>query len=106
MTGNQLPAVAYDRIWRIVEDNDLREWKASYRNGVLAVVGKNRRNVTFRHSLYASNGYAERTLSISTRLSPRRRRREARRMYRDGLTQVQIAERLGCSQKTISVDLR
>lgn len=107
----QLPAVRVPRELLNNIDNSFRqygldEWKAASKNGRVSLSGKTNGGITVSFSSYSSDGYSERTVSSSDRLTPARRRKEATRMYREGLTQTQIAERLGCSQKTVSNDLQ
>ena len=77
-------------------------------NGVV-LTGKAFDDSTVRFASYANKrtGFTEQVVSTADPLvSPAMRAREAKRMHKEGLTQHQIAERLGCSQKTISNDLR
>ena len=59
-----------------------------------------------RVSTYRGVGYQERTVSRCLPLAAAQRRKQARRMYGEGLTQEQIGDSLGCSQKTICNDVR
>jgi Homeodomain-like domain len=109
MAKAQLPAVRLPpQLLRSLVDSfersGFQEWKATCKDGRLAVVGK-AGGMTIRVADYASDGFNERTVSRSEGLSPRRRREEAGKMHRDGFTQTEIADRLGCSQRTISGDL-
>lgn len=51
------------------------------------------------------NGFQEQIMSVCTALAPHERRIEARKLRKEGLSQMAIAARLGVSQKTISNDL-
>lgn len=85
----------------------LVEWEASSKSGQRTIKGKTADGQTVRLSSYDDNGFSERTISSCGRLSPPERKEEVRRLYNGGrgLTQMQIADRLGVSQKTISNDL-
>ncbi|HAT3809591.1 TPA: helix-turn-helix domain-containing protein [Morganella morganii] len=52
-----------------------------------------------------NNGFAEGSMSVFVPRSIEERRVEARRLKDTGLSQVEVAARLGVSQKTISNDL-
>ena len=83
----------------------LVEWTLRSRNGERSLVGRTKAGITLRVTQYDQNGFRERTASTCERLTAAKRKVEAKRLRRHGLTQAAIAERLGWSQKTISNDL-
>jgi DNA-directed RNA polymerase specialized sigma24 family protein len=86
--------------------NGLEEWIMKSRHGQRTLIGKTKLGETVRLSTYRSNGFSEQIFSRCSPLSPEQRRQEAKRLRKIGFTQTEIADRLGCSQKTISGDLR
>lgn len=97
------PLAAIDAFFR---QQGLDEWSIKSKPDHKTVIARARDGNAVRYSVYTSNGFCERTLSSCDRLPPARRKAEAKRLSKKGLTQTEIAERLGCSQKTVSNDLR
>lgn len=89
----------------IFQKQGITEWVLKSKNGEKSLTGRTKMGIAIRVNLYNNNGFKERTSSICQRLSPAQRKTEAKRLSKRGLTQTEIAERLGCSQKTISNDL-
>ena len=89
-----------------LQELGITEWTAKVKNGSTTFVGKADDGTITRFSNYSGNGFTERTVSKCVPLTPSERQEEARRLSRQKLTQIDIAERLGVSQKTISNDLR
>ena len=83
------------------------EWSIRSKLGQKTITGRTQDGVIIRHSAYETNGYQERSMTRcdSGRLPRAKRKTEAKRLSKQGLTQSEIAERLGCSQKTVSNDL-
>lgn len=54
----------------------------------------------------SSSGYRSRAMSVCPKLDIDERRREAKSLRKQGMTQANIALSLGVSQKTISTDLK
>lgn len=102
----RVPRDLLDEIRSTFERQGVAECKIHFKDRLEVISAKGRNGETIRVSTYRDGGFRERTVSHCERLTPTQRRKEARRMYRDGLTQIQIAERLGCSQKTISNDVK
>lgn len=80
-------------------------WTLKSRRGQRTLVGKLKSGETIRIADYSGNGFSERTVSMCAPLSASERKKEAKRLRGVGHTQAEIADRLGCSQKTISLDL-
>ena len=81
------------------------DWTASSKNGMTRFKGRiDDQTVTFQ--TYRAPGLVLQSASKCEKLPVKRRREEARKLRRKGHTQVEIADRLGVSQKTISNDLR
>jgi hypothetical protein len=95
-----------DIIDGFLAENGFDEWVIKSRHGQRTLIGKTKDGETTRLSIYRKNGFSEQTLSSCAPLTPEQRRKEAKRLRKIGHTQTEIADRLGCSQKTISVDLR
>lgn len=109
-TGKQLaiqvPSEPLNEIDALFRQQGIEEWTVKSRRGLKTISGRTKGGGAVRFTIYTSNGFRERTSSSCDGLSPVRRKAEAKRMSRNGLTQTEIAERLGCSQKTVSNDLR
>lgn len=90
----------------IVQQAGLVNFTASYEQGQLTVCGTNSSGHQVRISSYQGNGLTEGTMSTFQPGSRDARQAEAMRLRSIGLTQLEIANRLGVSQKTISNDLR
>ena len=82
------------------------EWNIKFKGGYEQISARTKSGDVYRISSYSGNGFRERNISHCQQLTPAKRQLEAKRLSREGLTQAQIAERLGCSQRTISNDLR
>ena len=83
------------------------------RNGVRRVEGFNQNGekviietVAYGSGQTAGTGYRYKSMSVCESLSVEERRKVALELKSQGLTQTEIAKRLGVSQKTISNDLR
>jgi hypothetical protein len=109
-TGKQLALRALSEPLREIEvffqRQGLDEWTVKAKGGLRIITGRSSTGETIRFSTYTSDGYSERTTSRSFGLSRVQRQLQAKRLSKQGLTQMEIAERLGCSQKTVSDDLR
>ncbi len=101
----QIPSEPLAHVEDALRGQGIVEWAIKSRPGVKIFVGRTRNGGAIRQEIRASNGFRERTASTCVRMAPNKRRIEAKRMYKRGLTQTEIAERLGCSQKTVSNDL-
>lgn len=101
------PLERLNEIDNVFRSLGLVEWKAESKGGQRILQGKTSDGQKIRMSSYDNHGFNERTISSCNLLSPERRREEAKRLYKNGrgLTQGQIAERLGVSQKTVSNDV-
>jgi len=95
-----------DAIGAFFDQQGITEWSIKSKGGQRTISGRTESGGAVRFSSYTSNGFRSRTSSSCDKLSPARRKAEAKRMSKRGLTQSEIAEHLGCSQKTISNDLR
>lgn len=95
-----------DKIMGIVESAGLTDFNISCTGGEFTITGTNSEGNHLRVSEYQSNGFSERTVSAAQPTSQENRRSEARRLRGTGLSQTEIAKRLGVSQKTISNDLK
>jgi DNA-binding CsgD family transcriptional regulator len=84
----------------------LEEWTMKSKGAHKTITGRTSDGATIRLSTYTSDGYSERTSSNCAGISRAQRRIQAQRLAKQGLTQMEIAERIGCSQKTVSNDLR
>lgn len=102
----RVPSEPLSELDALFAQQGIEEWKITSKGGQKTISGRTKGGGAVRLSIYTSNGFRERTSSTSDGLSPARRRTEAKRLRKSGLTQSEIAERLGCSQKTISNDLR
>lgn len=109
MAGKQLvvrvPSEPLAEIEALFHEQGIIEWSIKSKRGHKTISGRTKSGGAVRYSVYASNGFHERSVSSCNGLSPARRRAEAKRLSKRGLTQTEIAERLGCSQKTVSNDL-
>ncbi|EHU9520833.1 HTH domain-containing protein [Vibrio vulnificus] len=90
----------------IIQGAGLVNFEVSCNNGELTVTGSNEHGQQVRISSYQGNGFQEGTLSTFQPSSIEQRRAETRRLRSTGLTQQEIADRLGVSQKTVSNDLK
>ena len=97
------PLVAIDAFFR---QQGFEEWVVKSTPGHKTISARTNDGEAVRYSSYTSDGFRESTSSSCARLPPTRRKAEAKRLSKKGLTQTEIAERLGCSQKTVSNDLR
>ncbi|ECK5632010.1 helix-turn-helix domain-containing protein [Vibrio fluvialis] len=102
------PATACDisNLPKIIQGAGLVNFQVSCSNGELTVTGTNQSGQQVRINQYQGNGYTEGTLSTFQPSNIEARQNEARRLRSNGLTQQEIADRLGVSQKTISNDLK
>jgi DNA-binding transcriptional regulator YiaG len=91
---------------RIIESAGLVNFDVSCNNGELTVTGTNQTGQQIRINQYQANGFSEGTLSTFQPSSRESRQYEAKRLKGNGLSQQEIANRLGVSQKTISNDLK
>ena len=110
-TGKQLviqvPSEPLNEIDALFRQQGIEEWTVKSKRGHKTISGRTKSGGAVRLSIYTSNGFRKRTTSSCDGLSPARRKAEAKRMSKEeGLTQSEIAEHLGCSQKTVSNDLR
>ncbi|MGP0873248.1 hypothetical protein ACJ8QF_24100 [Serratia sp. CY81684] len=93
-------------IGNLVQDLQLTDWKASSKSGQVTVSGiSGRTGQHVRVTTYEGTGFSERTVSTCDPMSLAQRRQETQRLRSTGLSQQQIADRLGVSQKTVSNDL-
>jgi len=97
------PLAAIDAFFR---QQGMSEWSIKSKPDQKTIIARTSEGNAVRYSVYTSNGFRESTSSSCERLPPARRKAEAKRLSKKGLTQTEIAERLGCSQKTVSNDLR
>jgi hypothetical protein len=82
-------------------------WTIKATDAVMTFTGQGQSGETIRSSLVFSDGFQEQTISKTDGvLTAAKRRAAARKLDKLGLTQAQIADRLGCSQRTISSDLK
>ncbi len=81
------------------------EYRITSKNGLRKLKTKSFDGATVMYAHYVGNGFEEQTTSRCVALTVKQRRTEARRLRKMGLTQVDIADKLGVSQKTISNDL-
>lgn len=101
-------ALAIQRATELAEDFaeiGITNWETKHKNGKTTLVARNENGDVFRIEDYSGSSYMERTISQCQKLTPPERKSEAKRLRKQGLTQSEIADRLGCSQKTISNDL-
>lgn len=101
----RVPSEPLAEIDALFHEQGIVEWSIRSKHGHKTISGRTKSGGTVRYSVYASNGFRERSVSSCDGLAPARRRAEAKRLSKSGLTQTEIAERLGCSQKTVSNDL-
>jgi DNA-binding NarL/FixJ family response regulator len=107
-----LPAVAIQRDVLLEIKEQFRaagfdRWSIKSTDAVMTFTGQAATGDTIRSSLVFSDGFQEQTISRTDGvLTTAKRRAAARKLRKLGLTQAQIADRLGCSQRTISNDLR
>ncbi|MFW7204176.1 helix-turn-helix domain-containing protein [Serratia sp. BNK-17] len=91
----------------LVHDLQLTDWKASSKSGQVTVSGiSGRTGQHVRVTTYEGTGFSERTVSTCDLMPLDQRRQETQRLRSTGLSQQQIADRLGVSQKTVSNDLK
>lgn len=90
----------------MVQSLGLVNFNVTCKNGQLTVSGTNQGGQKVRVSGYQANGYTEGSMSSFQPSTIDARRAEANRLKSLGLTQQEIADRLGVSQKTISNDLQ
>jgi len=109
-TGKQLaiqvpnePLAAIDAFFR---QQGVEEWSIKSKPDHKTILARTKDGNAVRYSVYMSKGFRESTSSSCDGLPPARRKAEAKRLSKKGLTQTEIAECLGCSQKTVSNDLR
>jgi len=102
----RIPGQALSEIDALFREQGLIEWTIKSKGGHRVISGRTCEGGAVRFSSYSSDGYSERTSSRSAGLSTIQRQKQAKRLSKQRLTQNEIAERLGCSQKTISNDLR
>ena len=102
----QVPREPMDAIDAFFAQQGITEWTMRAKGGQRTIAGRTEDGGAIRISSYTSKGFRSRTSSSCGGLTPARRKAEAKRMKKAGLTQSEIAEHLGCSQKTISNDLR
>ena len=108
-SSKQLALKVPNDLFDIIDDDfksqGLLEWTMKSAEGEKCLTGRTINGVSVRIARYDNNGFSEKTASICRRLSPAKRKIEAKRLHKKGLTQNAISERLGCSQKTISNDI-
>lgn len=102
----QVPREPMGAMEAFFDQQGITEWSINAKGGQRTISGRTESGGAVRFSSYISKGFRSRTSSSCEGLSPARRKAEAKRMKNTGLTQSEIAEHLGCSQKTISNDLR
>ena len=90
----------------IIQNFGLINFNVSCNNGELTVTGTDQNGKHIRVNSYQGNGFTEGTMSTFQPGGKEARRLEAVRLRESGLTQQEIANRLGVSQKTISNDLK
>lgn len=90
----------------IIQSFGLINFKVSCNEGELTVTGTDQGGKHIRVNSYQGNGFTEGTMSTFQPESKEARKFEAVRLRGAGLTQQEIANRLGVSQKTISNDLK
>ena len=90
----------------IIQKFGLVNFNVSCSHGELTVTGTDQSGKHVRVNSYQGNGFTEGTMSTFQPGSKEARQFEAMRLRKDGLTQQEIANRLGVSQKTISNDLK
>ena len=99
------PACDIGALPGIIQNFGLINFNVSCRNGELTVTGTDQSGKHVRVNSYQGNGFTEGTMSTFQPGSKEARQLEAVRLRNDGLTQQEIANRLGVSQ-TISNDLK
>ena len=102
----QVPSETLSQVDALLRQQGIVEWTIKSKPGLKTIYGRTTNGGAVRYQAYNGNGLRERISSSCDPLSPQKRRAEAVRMRKRGLTQTEIAERLGCSQKTISNDLK
>ena len=108
----QLPVVTITAADLDATDASLKKqgftkWKMTSDDNGVVFSGTSFDGSTTRFASYSKSVFQERHISRTNgRVSPEDRKKEAKRLRKTGMTQAQIAERLGCAQKTISNDLR
>jgi DNA-directed RNA polymerase specialized sigma24 family protein len=102
----RVPGEPLSEIDAFFRQQGLDEWTVKSKGSRKLITGRTSDGTTLRYSTYASDGYSERTSSSCAGLSRAQRQIQAKRLAKQGHTQMEIAERLGCSQKTVSNDLR
>ncbi|MCD6619229.1 helix-turn-helix domain-containing protein [Aeromonas veronii] len=108
------PAVVHTTSLSSDETNMLRPDNVSVvvKNGTRTVTGFNHQGekVVIKTQLSnpsdASTGFRSKSMSVCSSLPIDERQSIAKQLYAEGLTQAEIAEHLGVSQKTISNDLK
>ncbi|HEI2929593.1 TPA: helix-turn-helix domain-containing protein [Escherichia coli] len=90
----------------IIQQFGLINFNISCNNGELTIMGADQNGTHIRVNSYQGNGFTEGTMSTFQPRGKEARRLEAIRLRKSGLTQQEIANRLGVSQKTISNDLK
>ncbi|MBJ2250532.1 helix-turn-helix domain-containing protein [Pseudomonas sp. MF6784] len=97
---------AFAEMANFLDEMGLIEATISLKDGKKSLKGKTANgeaiNVIVRND---GTGFKEQTVSICRVLSISDRRIEAKRLKKEGMSQVAIAAKLGVSQKTISDDL-
>lgn len=90
----------------IIQNFGLINFNVSCNHGELTVTGTDQTGNRVRVNSYQGNGFTEGTMSTFQPGSKEARRLEVVRLRGNGLTQQEIANRLGVSQKTVSNDLK
>jgi DNA-binding NarL/FixJ family response regulator len=102
-----LPALApqLKALSDVFESAGVLEWSISSTADVRRIKARTMAGEAVTLTQIVGPGYQEQTVSRCAGLTIKQRRIEAKKLRKRGLTQADIAERLGVSQKTISNDL-
>lgn len=101
-----LPLPQFAELGRLLANNGFLEWSLSSKNGTQSLTAKRKDGKTFNYSEFEIDGFQERSVAQSVKTNIKQRQAAAKLLNKKGLTQMEIAKRLGVSQKTISNDLR
>lgn len=105
-SASSSPTCDISTVPALVQQLGLVNFNVKCNNGELVVSGTSANGKKYRVSSYDNNGYTEGTMSSFNPGQPADRKKEAVRLRNTGLSQQEIANRLGVSQKTISNDLK
>jgi DNA-binding NarL/FixJ family response regulator len=92
-------------IEQMLAETGVVEYRITSKNGLRKLKTKALDGTAVMYSHYVGKGLEEQMTPRAKPLTIKQRRKEARRLRKMGLTQVDIADKLGVSQKTISNDL-